>query len=405
MPINRLVAAAFALGCLTAVAQVLPPAVVADPAARALQEKYFSELKNISRAIGVHTYPFHFYLSRKLDLTEDRQLASDQRAIQFDKFKGQVVLKFTGNYFASYSGDLMTDNQRARATYVDVMLPILQAAVPAFVNQGEPQAFALEISHHVRKKVVGVTNEKAENVVLILPKASAERLIAAKDEAGRRAAVLEGEAFLNAGAIMLWPENDRGPQVSAAAPVATLIEKVLPPPQEALPATVEPLAGASPETLKNNEATYRAELTKMVKDLAAPAHFVAYAPPSFITFRNGSYLQISVTTALNEGEGGSLYKMAALAFDRHIAHLIRPVMAYFNNSADFSGIDFSTSIRAGGKGQEEGSTEAVEFIFSLTDLRRYLNFDLSGQELIRSGFVLMNGERTSLELQDAERPR
>ena len=54
------------------------------------------------------------------------------------------------------------------------------------------QGFALEISHHVRKKMLGVSTEHAENVVLVIPKAAALRLIAARDEAAQAAALDEG---------------------------------------------------------------------------------------------------------------------------------------------------------------------------------------------------------------------
>jgi hypothetical protein len=424
MAINRVWLAALLLGCLSAQSQVLAPAEIADPSARNLQEKYFSELKDIGLAIRGHKFPYHFYLSRKLDLSEAQQLSSDQRAIQFDNYQGQVVLKITGNYYASLSADLMTDYERARTTYLDVMLPVLLEAVPKFNGAAMPQSFALEISHHTRKRVLGVTTEQAENVVLILPKAAAERLVAAKDESERRSAVLEGTAFVNANPIGLWPEDEKllavrhDPEAGAAPlPIIKAAARVnsrllAPMPERAPVEATAPPAGVtesalsvSPDLLKKRDTAYQPEIEKMLKELDAQAHFVSYAPPSFMTFRNGVYLQVSLTTPLGEEEGASLYRMAALAFDRHIAHLIRPIMTHFKDCDDFSGIDFSTSIRSAGKGQENGSVEAVEYVFSLSDLRRYENFDITGQDLIRSGFVLVNGERISLELQEAEGKR
>ena len=59
------------------------------------------------------------------------------------------------------------------------------AAVHALDKADMPQAFALEISHHVRKKMLGVSSEAVENVVLVLPKASAQRLVASGDRASR----------------------------------------------------------------------------------------------------------------------------------------------------------------------------------------------------------------------------
>jgi hypothetical protein len=44
----------------------------------------------------------------------------------------------------------------------------------------------------------------------------------------------------------------------------------------------------------------------------------------------------------------------------------------------------------------------VEFFFLMAELRRYADYDLTGQQLINSALVLINGERVGLELQSAE---
>ena len=182
-------------------AQVLAPEEIHDPQLRALQQKYRNELKQIASAFAAHNLPYHFYFSRKLDLEEKDQKHNDQRAIQFDRYQGRVVLKITGNYFVSYSAELLKPEERARLTYESVMLPLLQAAVHALEKADAPEAFAFEISHHVRKKMLGVSSEAVENVVLVLPKAAAQKVAASSDPEVRQAAVLEGEAFLNAAPI------------------------------------------------------------------------------------------------------------------------------------------------------------------------------------------------------------
>ena len=119
---------------------------------------------------------------------------------------------------------------------------------------------------------------------------------------------------------------------------------------------VAPLRETSPEALKSIQSSYQGVLDRMVQELNMQAHFVRYAPPAFIPFHKGLYLQLSLTTALPESAGGSQYKLAALAFDQHIAHLIRPTLAYFKEDrGDFDGIDFSTSVRLGGDKNSDGS--------------------------------------------------
>jgi len=378
----------FAILCTAlAPAQVLSPAEIADPSIRTLQQSHLDELHSITAELAKHEFPYHFYFSRKLDLTEKVQERSDQRSIQFDKFQGQVVLKITGNYFAAYSTEKMTNEERTRRTYTDVMLPILRAAVPALARADVPQAFALEISHHVIRKVAGLETEIAENVVLILPKAAAQRLVDARDEASRIAALQDGAAYLNSNPISIYPYERREIPVVKVAAVS--------------PAPVAPVAATVPvpSSKAKLEDAYRETFSKLLKDLDSQAHFVPYAPPSFIAFREGRYLELPINTPLAASDSGSQYKLAALAFDRHVAHLIRPVLAYFKDSADFTGIDFSTTVRLAGSAE---GTESVEFIFPMGTLRTYAQYNLTGQQLLDSGVVLINGERVGLDLQSAE---
>jgi hypothetical protein len=421
MRVTKFVVVLFLLAAW-APAQVLPPEEILDVNLRELQKKYLGELKQIPIVLAKHDFPYHFYFSRKLDLGEKEQHANDQRSIQFDRYHDQTVLKITGNYFASYSTELMKPEDRARQTYQDVMLPLLEAAVPSFATANVPEAFAFEISHHVRKKILGVSSEGVENVVLILPKASALRLMTATNAQAKQAAISEGEVFLNAAPVELWPgstarvargaaapepaarRNPPGPAaLPSALPAASIGTANIGNPPKPASLVTEPERDSSPDALKNIQNSYQTSLDRMVQELNTQAHFVRYAPPAFIPFHKGLYLQLSVTTTLPESAAGSQYKLAALAFDQHIAHLIRPTLEYFKEErSDFDGIDFSTSIRLGADKNSDGSPVAVEFIFPLNMLRTYKQFDVTGQQLIDSAFVLVNGERVSLDLQIAE---
>src|ERR1039457_3438371 len=160
-------------------AQVVSPPEIRDPELRELQQKHFAELKAVAVAIASHQFPYRFYFSRTLDLNEDQQKTRDQRSIQFAKYGHQTVVEILGNYYAAYSDELMKREERARRTFEDVMLPMLRAEVSQLSDEPKMQGFALEISHHVRKKVLGVSGEHPENVVLVIPKAAALRLVSA----------------------------------------------------------------------------------------------------------------------------------------------------------------------------------------------------------------------------------
>ena len=94
--------------------------------------------------------------------------------------------------------------------------------------------------------------------------------------------------------------------------------------------------------------------------------------------------------------------MAALAFDDHVSHLLRPILGYFKDDSQFDGINFSANLHLSSKAAANRSPVAVEFFFPFAALRCYQSYDCTGQQLIDAGTVLINGERVGLDLQVAE---
>src|ERR1035438_10045183 len=305
-------------GVLTAHA-VTPPGGRELPM-RAVQQKHFAELKAVAVSITSQQFPYRFYFSRTLDLNEDQQKTRDQRSIQFAKYGHQTVVEILGNYYAAYSDELMKREERARRTFEDVMLPMLRAEVSQLSDEPKMQGFALEISHHVRKKVLGVSGEHAENVVLVIPKAAALRLVSAPDEATQAVALEEGSLFINGEAATIWGRMTADPPaapVPAPAPAAVVVAKPAPtPPPTPPPAVAAP--EPTPDALHALQTSYQETLDKLVRELDQTAHFVSYAPPVFVNFHKGIYLQLSIATTIQAAEPASRYRAAALAFDEHI---------------------------------------------------------------------------------------
>ena len=390
-----------------AVAQVLSPPEILDPEVRELQTKHMSDLKAVAVAISSKQFPYHFYFSRTLDVSEQQEKLTDQRSIQFARFEGQVVLQITGNYFASYSADLMKREDRARSTVDEVMIPILKAAADGVGQEQSIQRFALEVSHHIRKKALGVTAERAENVVLTLPRDAAIRLASAGTPAEANLIMHEASVFVDGQPTALWApqpvvQTHADPAPRGPAPAETLRAAALPPPVASQSAAASPAADTSPAALGALQTRYQEVLNRLTRDLDGTAHFVGYAPPAFISFHNGIYLQLSLTTPVPALVANSRYVAGAVGFDEHISRLIRPVMAYFPVDPGFDGIDFATTVRTIGGAPDSGSALAVEYIFGFPALRSYGSYDSTGQQLINSGFVLINGERVGLDLQSAE---
>jgi hypothetical protein len=390
---------------LSSHSQVLAPAEILDTDMRALQQKHLADLKAAAVEIASHQYPQRFYLSRTMDLTERQEQQTDQRSIRFANFQGHIVLQVTGNYFAAYPDESMNRNERVQRTYLDVMLPILRAAAQRLASEPELSAFAIEVSHHVRKKVLGVAVERPENLALIVPRAAVSKIMS-NDAAEQLAALRDSSVYVDGNPVALWPgqpalalekqEPQRhGPVTAVPASLPSVAV-------DASRQAIAPERDISPAALQRRQSQYQALLDRIVHELDSQAHFVAYAPPALVAFHKASYLQLSFSTELAAADSGSQYRVAALAFDRHVSHLIRPLLALFPQDTEFDGVVFSSTVKIPGKAADAVLTQSVEFFLSLAELRRYEQYDITGQQLINSGFVLINGERVDLELQRAE---
>jgi hypothetical protein len=400
-------------------AQVVSPAEIKDPVLREMERESMNDLMAVGRQIFAIKTDYPFYLSRKLDLDEAQQKSADQRGIRFDHFNGKTVLAITGNYYASYLSDLSPE-RRARETFLNVGFLILRAAVPPFQNNPDVQGYALEISHHVRGKVMDVAMERPENLFVYLPRSAALKLLAAKDGTGQQAALLEGQFLLNGEPVTIWLNGEGPPptpvqsqasseklaaEVGSGSNDGTQADAASLPVEKSKTVTAPPAMPSrdtSTAALGALEAVNSQVLSNMAKELGGQAHLIPYAPPAFVAFRQGIYLQLSMTADLPESAAGSRYKLAAMAFDEHIAHLVRPVLVYFKGEQQFDGIDFSTSVHLPAKSESAAKSESVEFFFPFSALRCYEKYDCTGQQLIDAGTVLINGERVGLDLEIAE---
>ena len=424
MRVSNLALIAGLLWASCAAAQVLSPMEMKDPAMRGLQQRYLKELQAISTELNKHQFPYHFYFSRKLDIDEAEQKQIDQRSIRFEIYNNRKALEITGNYFASYSDDRVDADHRLRQTYTSVILPILQVVVPPLQSAQDFDVFAIEVSHHVRRKIMGLNSEYAENMVVVIPRELASQVVQTGDLLEQQTLLLDAEVYHSGEPALLWlagekplfPEGGPAQRQTPPAELASLHpatagnggfrvpgQSLPSPPHASVPPELraQPLHDSSPDSLKDLQAKYQPAIEKLTQEQDKNAHFVPYAPPIFIAFKHGTYLQLALTTTLDAGVADSQYRLAALAFDRHVAHLVRPVLGYFKEDAGFDGIDFSTTVKIAGD-NENPHALAVEFILPLSALHCFQQFDCTGQQLLNTGIILINGERAGLELQTAE---
>ncbi len=232
------------IGSSILLAQVVSPVEIKDPAMSALQQQYMDDLLRAGEDILAIQFDYPFYLSRKLDLDQAQQQVADQHSIRFESYKGKTVLAITGNYYAAYSAQKINSEQRARSTFLNVVIPILNAAVPRFQNNQHVQGFAIEISHHIVGKVMGVAMERPENLMVYLPRSGALKLLAAKDDTAKQAALLQGDVFLNAQPISIWL-NDAVPPPAASDEASTQSDTATD--TAAAPVVVAPVVAPKPK--------------------------------------------------------------------------------------------------------------------------------------------------------------
>ncbi len=409
-------------------AQVVASVEITDPALRALQEKSFGDLKTVGENIAGHQFNFPFYFSRKLDIDEKVQKRTDQHSIRFENYNGSTVIAISGNYYGAYAADRFNEQQRARQTFQDVVVPILKAVVPTFENSTSVQGYAVEVSHHVINRTMGMPIERPENLMIYFPRAAALKLVTAQTNMAMQGALIDADVLLNAKQLSIWLTDEESIAVKESAssmsvPTTSTFTAPAPasPPHIASapsdapgpksdPAPVPLIApsmslsrDSSPQAVAALQSSIQGVSNQMLKELGADAHFVTYAPPAFIAFHHQVYLELSLATALAEPPDTSRYKLAALSFDEHVSPLIRRVLTYFPGDQNFDGISFSTTVRTRvHPGAPPGKPLSVEFFFPLESLRRYQSYDCTGQQLMKDGIVLINGERVQLDLQLAE---
>ena len=95
----------------------ISPNEILDPDLKALEKRYFLELKSLNQSIARMKFPFPFYLSRYVGIEPAKQAETDSRGLEFVKFRDRTVLKITGNYGAAYSATQFTRNERAARTF------------------------------------------------------------------------------------------------------------------------------------------------------------------------------------------------------------------------------------------------------------------------------------------------
>jgi hypothetical protein len=416
-----------------AAAQVSPNEIL-NPQLKALEKQYFSELKTINQEIAKTNFPFPFYLSRVVGLDPSQQVEADTRGLEFRRFRDRITLKATGNYNAAYDSKQFTRNERAARTFRDVFLPVLQAITRNIPPDVDCDTIGIEVGFHVRDVSKSYNYEGRDILTVVLDRKDAFQIVLEKDDNAR-------QDILNRSMVFLGGEEyglsllDRDPMVvdsmarsksskidaTSTAGSSTSASRLIRSNPNLLPSAasgnpVDSSAGSSPKVDLSQskpaatpaaadklQAQYQPQLDALSKEGRAKFGFVEYDPPAFVVVSKQMVLQMTLkNTARFDPEKSSIYKRAAQTFDLFVAPKMKDVLDLIPGDLPADYYDFSVvnSLNSASGGKER--SEAIEFLLPHNLARKFANAEITNQELLDKGQVLVNGVRIALNLQAAE---
>lgn len=426
-----LLAVSLLMGRYTAWGQI-GPAEITNPQLKTLEAAYLPQLVSMREEIAKLQFPYPLFLSRYVGLDPKQQAGADARGLEFVLFHDRTVLKTSGNYNAAFDSALLTQNQRAGRVFEEVVTPILRLIPGRFTTQANFDRFGFEISYHVRTHSSSYDYEGKEILAVVMDKADAIGYLSAQTESARQKILNASEIYMNGKEFGLAlhavqplgsdeldmsqqardartkepapvARPELGPAVSAAA-VPAIGGSSDPRSGSGKPAgsppavPVEPPKNADAEALQNR---LQPRLDALGKEGLARYHFVDYAPPSFVIFRNRIHLQMTLRNPNPfDKNTTSIYKRAAQSFDLFLAPLLKSLLERAPVAEEIAGFDITVLDEFGINSKD--SPEALEFIFPLPFLRKFTDAEITNQDLINQGIVLVNGVRIALDLQRVE---
>ncbi len=407
------------------------PAEITSPQLRSLETAYLSQLLSMNQAITAQRFPFPLFLSRYVGLDPKQQTDADPRGLEFVLFHDRPILKISGNYNAAFDSSLLTQNQRASRIFSEAIVPILQLLPDYFNAQATFPRFGFEISYHVRTRSGSYDYEGREILVVVLDKADALVFPQARTEGIRQDILNASEIYVNGkefglalGAAHPLGQADlaeirqaRGPRAKNIVPAvygpATGIDNggLVSPPGSANPAgkakvgnaKAEVSASVVPAASKNDEIEalqnrLQPEIDALAKEGLSRYHFVEYAPPSLVVFRDRIHLQVTLRNPNPfDKNTTSIYRRAEQSFDLFLAPLLKSLLEGAPADGAIAGLDITVLNQFGPDAKD--SPEALEFIFPLQPLREFTDAGITNQDLINQSIVLVNGVRIALDLQ------
>ena len=426
--------AAFSLNCAVSAAAQVSPNEILNPQLKALEKQYFAELTTMHQEIAKVHFPFPFYLSRVVGLDPSQQAGADTRGVEFVHFKDRVVLKATGNYNAAYDSNQFTRNERAARTFRDVIFPMLEIVTRDISPDVDCDSIGFEVAYHVRDDRKSYNFEGQEILVVVLDRKDAFQMVLEKDDEAR-------QEILNRSLVYLGGQEyglsllDRDPMAvdtqarsrstkidaTSIAGSSTSASRLIRSNPNLLPSAAagnpaDSAGGTAPKVdlsqsrpaataadAEKLQTQYQTQLDALSKEGQAKFGFVDYDPPTFVVVSKQMVLQMTLKNSTRyDPEKTSLYKRAAQTFDLFVAPRMKDVLDRVPSDLPVDYYDFSVvnSLIPSSRGEER--SEAIEFLLPKNLAQKFSNSEITNQELIDKGQVLVNGVRIALNLQMVE---
>jgi hypothetical protein len=422
--------AAIFLPTLPALAQI-GPAEISNPVLRNAEDKYYSQLEALHKAIARKDFPYPLLLSRYVTSNPD-STHFDSRGLEFVNFQGRMVLKVSGIYRAAFNADQLTQNERAARTFREVIVPVLGLMAQVVPPDVECDSVGFEIAYHARAPTRSFEYEGKEILVVVLSREDAFSLADHPDEKqlqtvlNRSTVYVNGQEFgLALGArnpldleslersgmpqpgggaysssSHLAVSNPRGSSTPIHAQPGGRTSSAAPAAADPLPAADSSRPAHTVADSQRLQIKFEAQLDALLKERAAQFYFVDYAPPSFALFHDRLVLQLTLRNPqIYDKSAGSIYKRAAQSFDLFLAPQLKSLAPKLPGLAEIDALDFSVLNRLG---DEKDSSEADEYVCPIKTVGSFINDEITSQDLINQSIVLVNGIRISLTLQLVE---
>lgn len=413
-------------------AQVSPNEIL-DPHLKELEKEYFPQLKTINQEIARTSFPFPFYLSRVVGLDPAHQVEADSRGLEFRRFQDRIILIATGNYNAAYDSKQFTRNERAARTFRDVFLPILQVITSNLPPDADCDAIGIEVAFHVRDVAKTYDFEGRDILVTVLDRKDAFQMVQEKDDNARQEILnrsliyLGGQPYglslLDRDPFIVDPQarsQSRKDQAASTPEVSTSASRLIRNNPNLLPsasmansaagmsdAPKVDLSQAKPAVTQTDadrlQSQYQPQLDALAKEGLAKFAFVDYDPPAFVAVSKQMVLQMTMkNTARFDPEKANIYKRAAQTFDLFLAPKMKDLLEQIPSELPFDYYDFSVINPLVSNTDGKERSEAIEFLLPKTLAQKFANAEITNQELLDKGQVLVNGVRIALNLQLVE---